>query len=341
MPSSSGGGFGGGGSFGGGFHSSGGGHHSNQPMHGISSRPFAGARRYSYINHAGVMCVFYSATRPRKLNITSTIILFSIGIIIAMIISGFVIGSMIPKKIPERQCIKSDYYYIDNAGILSGDEINSSFASFYEVTGIQPILYTIKAENFPKQYGPPTTKYALEDFAYDLYLDKFDDEGHWLFILVDFGDMSPYFGWIDMAGDNTRTIINDSFFRAFQKDLQAKMDIASTSLELTYSDAFSQAISTAKDNAFKSSIEVISPIIFISVSAILVIGALVYGIVNSVKNKLMIDGYLDAEQNNPSNIIKDKAPFIKDEAPSQKDDDPFIKDENSSYQEIKDEDPFS
>lgn len=310
MPSSSGGGFGGGGSFGGGggFHSSGGSNHPNQPMHGVSSRPFAGAHRYCYINHAGVMCVFYSSSRPKKLNVTSTIVLFSICIIIAIVVAGFVMGSVVPKKISAWRCDKTDYYYIDNAGILNGEEINSSFESFYELTGIQPVIYTLKAENFPKQYGS-ITKYSLEDYAYDLYLSKFNDEGHWLFILVDFGNEDPYFGWIDMAGDDTRTIINDSFFKTFQNDLQTRMNAASRSDELTYSSAFAGVITSAKDYAFKKTAEVIAPLVFMSIFALLIIGGLIYGIVSSVRNKLMIDGYLDAEQNNPDKIIKEDTPF--------------------------------
>ena len=309
MPSSSGGGFGGGGSFGGGFHSSGGSHGSNgQPIQTISSRPFAGATRYSYINRHGMVCVFYSMGRPKRMNMTSTLIFTGIFILVALLVAGFVIGSIIPKKIPDRYCEKTAINYIDNAGIVNQEEIDNAFNAFYEQTGIQPFLYTLKAENFPKQYGSITTR-SLEDFAYDLYLDKFNDEGHWLLVFIDFGNESPYFGWVDMAGDNTRNIISDSFFKKFQKDMQAKLNATSKTDTPAYSQAISESITNSQDYAFTYTGEKIGQIIIIVLVCLVIIVVLTLNIVKTVKNQLMVNGYLDCEKNNPDAIIKEDTPF--------------------------------
>ena len=320
MPSSSGGGFGGGGSFGGGggFHSSGS-HSSSGPIRTISTRPFAGATRYSYINRHGMICVFYSMGRPKRMNATSSLILTGIIILVGLIISGFIIGSLIPKKIPERLCDKTEINYIDNAGIVDKESTDNAFNAFYEQTGIQPFLYTIKAEDFPKQYGP-ITKYSLEDYAYDLYVDRlFNDEGHWLLVFVDFGNEDPYFGWVDMAGDNTRNIINDEFFKSFQLDLQTKLNEQSHKESPAYSKAIAESVENTLSYAFKITGEKIIQIVFISIIALAIVGYLIYSIVKTVKTQLMVNGYLDCEENNPSAIIKEDVPFKEKEVPQ----DPF------------------
>ena len=299
MPSSSGGGFGGGGgggSFGGGFHSSGSHSSSNQPR-GYSSHPYPGATRYCYPNRYGYMCVFYSAGRPRRVKPFSAIFPLIAGIVIVLLCATLIIFSSIPRKIPESYCKKTSSFYEDNAGIVTNaEELNSSFEAFYENTGIQPYLYTIKSENFPKQYGN-ITKYTLEDYAYDLYLDLFKDEGHWLIVFVEF-DSSPYFGWIDMAGDNTRNIISDSFFDNFQQDMQSMLNSESTTTK-NYSQAISKSITNANEHALDFTSNNKFLIIFISIAAAAALAFLIYAIVKNVKQALMVNGYLDYVEQNP------------------------------------------
>ncbi len=310
MPSSSGGGFGGGGSFGGGgFNFSGGSRGSNgQPIHTVSTRPFAGATRYSYINRHGVICVFYSMGKPKRMNSTASLIVTGVIILIGLIIAGFTIRSIIPKKIPAYLCDKTEINYIDNAGIVDKDAIDTAFNNFYEQTGIQPFLYTLKAEDFPSKYSS-ITKDTLEDYAYNLYLSKFKDEGHWLLVFVDFGDKSPYFGWVDMAGDNTRNIISDSFFKKFQNDMQVKLNTQSKLDSPAYSKAIAESVDNTLTYAFNYTGEKIMQISFVGIISLIVIAVLVYNIVKTVKNQLMVNGYLDCEENNPSAIIKEETPF--------------------------------
>ena len=188
MPSSHGGGFGGGFSGGGGFHSSGGSHSgggTNTPR--FSNKSFPGATRYAYVNPAGIMCVFYYQGRPsrvKKSSITFLAVLLAFFIILSIVIPML----MLPRKLPESYCEFTGSYYSDNAGIISGsdaDELNAAFSAFYEKTGVQPYLYTIKAENFPSKYGS-ISSYTLEEYAYDLYEKKFNDEGHWLIVFVEY-----------------------------------------------------------------------------------------------------------------------------------------------------------
>lgn len=324
MPSSSGGGFGGGGSFGGGFHSSGGSGGPSQGPH-YSNRPFAGATRYSYINRHGVFCVFYSVGRPTKMKLAPTIALLAFALVAIIVVMALVIHSSIPAKISERDCAFTGNYYEDTAGVITdAAALNDSFESFYKETGIQPYLYSIKSTEFPSQYGS-ITKYSLESFALDLYLDKFNDEGHWLIVFVTFeGD--PYFGWIDMAGDDTRTIISDEFFNNFQKDMQTKLNAASKGDGITYEQAIRESIDRTLEYAFTMSSDSKSAIVFTSLFGLLFVGLIIYSIVKSVKQALMINGYLEAERSGqPINMDRNEQVSEEEIKPKREDDlkDPF------------------
>ena len=328
MPSSHGGGFGGGGggggSFGGGFHSSGGSGGNHGPR--ITNRPFPGATRYSYINSRGVMCFFYSNSVPRRMSLRSNILMYGGLIIFFLIVGVFLITAAIPKKLAPSRITLKDSYYEDNAGIVTNaDELNSSFNSFYELTGIQPYLYTIKSENYPKQYGR-LDKYTLEDYAYDLYLDLFDDEGHFLIVFVKYDNIDPYFGWIEMHGDNTENIINEEFFEKFQKDMQKYLNYAKNNEEaMDYCNAISTSFNNSLDYALNVS-NAKAEIIMYSLIFGGVIALLLYVLIASIKQALLVNGYVSYMEKNPQasqDKIKGDAEYVSPETYTPKDEDVF------------------
>ncbi len=331
MPSSHGGGFGGGGgggSFGGGFHSSGG--SGGGQYHGprVSNRPFAGARRYTYINTRGMMCFFYSDTIPKRTSLKSTILLYGGLIIFFIALATFLITASVPKKMSSIYITPTSYYYEDNAGVVTkADELNAEFNSFYELTGVQPFLYTIKAEDFPKQYGS-ITKYSLEDFAYDLYLDLFNDEGHWLIVFVKYDD-APNFGWIDMAGDNTLTLINDEFFNRFQRDMQHYLNHATLDgSNMDYCDAIVTSFKYSEDYVFEMTSEARGQIIMYSLIFGGLVALMLYILIKTVKQTLLVNGYVNYIEKNPDKPISDT---VSDSAE-------YVSPEN--YTPPTDEDPF-
>ena len=330
MPSSHGGGFGGGGgggSFGGGFHSSGGSGHSQNPGPRITNRPFHGARRYTYINSRGMMCFFYSNQTPRRTSLTSTILLYGGLIIFFIVLAAFLISSAVPKKMSKIYISPTSSYYEDNAGIVTNaNELNSEFNSFYELTGVQPYLYTIKAENFPKQYGA-ITKYTLEDFAYDLYIDQFSDEGHWLIVFVKY-ENSPYFGWVDMAGDYTQNIINDTFFNKFQKDMQRYLNTASQDgASITYCDAIITSFKNSEDYAFDMSSQARGQIIMYSFIFGGLVALMLYVLIKSIQQTLKVNGYVNYIEKNPEKAASSVSDDLEYVSPQ-------------SYTPPQDEDPF-
>ena len=333
MPSSHGGGFGGGGgggSFGGGFHSSGGSGGGQPRGPRVSNRPFPGARRYSYINSRGMMVFFYSDTVPRKTSLRSTILLYGGLIIFFVVLAVFLITAAVPKKMSKIYINPTSSYYEDNAGIVTKtDDLNAEFNSFYELTGVQPYLYTINAENFPKQYGS-ITKYSLEDFAYDLYLDLFNDEGHWLIVFVKYDD-EPYFVWIDMAGDNTQNLINDSFFNRFQRDMQHYLNHATLSnSNMDYCDAIVTSFKYSEEYVLDMNEEARGQIIMYVVIFGGLVALMAYVLIKSIQQALRINGYVNFTKNHPEGIIQDNE--IKDT--------PYEYVSADTYTPPQDEDPF-
>ena len=301
MPSSSGGGFGGGGSFGGGFHSSG--HSSGSNSRGtipFSTIYFLGATRYHYINSKGRECTFYYKGRPSRVKASGIIGL--VAILAVMIILSCVIPMLlIPRKLSDSFCIPKDSYYEDNASIINNqDELTASLAAFYDKTGVQPYIYTLKNTSFPSSYGKITPT-SLENYAYDLYLSIFKDEGHWLIVFVEYENSS--FAWIDMHGDYTDNIINDDFFEDFQNDMQEYLE----SEPLTHAEAIKLAFDNATTRALKPTFSTVMPIVIFLGVFLVIIVVLVIQIVQSVKQYFLINGYLDYEKAHPNVMSEPEA----------------------------------
>ena len=318
MPSSHGGGFGGGGSFGGGgFHSSGGSHSGGGYTPRYSHRHFPGATRYSYMNPAGVMCVFYYAGRPTRVK-KSSVALFAALLAFMLILTVIVPMLMMPRKLPASYCKYYDSYYVDNAGVIEAEDteaLNNALAAFYDKTGVQPVIYTLNVKDFPLKYGAPD-KYGLEEYAYDLYLDLFDDEGHWLIVLVQFNSPSDSFGWIDMCGDDAQDIINDGFFKEFQRDMQNNLGRHGTS----YGKEFTLCINNATERAFEKNGDVMAPVVMFILIFLFLDVFIGIALVSSIKQYFMINGYLDYEEKNARNeAMNEQQAFVKHDL----DEDPF------------------
>jgi len=232
MPSSHGGGGSGGHGGGGGFHSSGGGRGSS-PRYS-TKKPFPGSTRYHYINSRGSHVYFYYAGVPTRSNSIGSVIFLSFFALVAIVMAVVFMVTLIPHKISASKCNEYPSYYDDNAGIISDSgELEISLKRFYDKTGIQPYIYTMVYDDLPPRYGA-MTMYSIEDFAYDLYVSTFNDEGHYMIVFA----VNPNttradnkWMWVDMAGDDTQNLFDDDFFAKFQKEMQTYLNISSVSIE--------------------------------------------------------------------------------------------------------------
>lgn len=233
MPHSS----GGGSHHGGSHHSS---HHSSSHSghSGSSSRPrtvrttyFVGSRRYvRYRNHQPEYIYADYDVTGKSSKVATTITLF---ILCFFALLGII---MISSAMKGPSKLKGNYGnpgIEDHLGIFDGNDetrILNSLRDFKEETGITPYVITVFNEEWEDNY------YGLENYAYDLYVNMFPDEGHWLIVYsqqmnAEYDSFVDWY-WEGMQGDDTDDIISasmaDDFTDLLQKYLTAssRYDVA-------------------------------------------------------------------------------------------------------------------
>ncbi len=205
MPHSS-----GGGSHGGGSHSS---HSSHYSSSGGSSRrtshsSFSGSKRYVYFAKGKPVFVYsnYDITQTQsqrggKIG-TVLVSVLMIGVLFAMMPSF-----VIPKKL-DVTSYTSSIVISDTIDVIDDeDAVMDSLKRFQDKTGITPAVITVNNEYWQGNYS------SLENYAYDLYVNAFKDEKHWLIVYSEpeagtSGDFVDWY-WEGMQGDDTDRILND------------------------------------------------------------------------------------------------------------------------------------
>lgn len=125
----------------------------------------------------------------------------------------------------------------DQIGIIDDDtELMESFKEFQVKTGVTPALITVHNEDWNDFYT------NLEKYAYDLYINHFTDEYHWLIVYSEpigsTGDKIDWY-WEGMQGDNTDAIINRGITDEFNSNLQKYFtDRKGYSIQAAVSTAF-------------------------------------------------------------------------------------------------------
>lgn len=213
MPHSSGGGSHGGGTHGGGSHGGSSGNH-------ISHHYFPGSRRYRKHRPGHPDEYIYASSKPQKMGLFPIILLAVFGGIF-----GFGTFDSVKNDIPH----KLDPVYVtpgthieDNIGVIDNeDDLEEALEEFEDVTGICPVVYTVYDEDWQDGYTD------LESYAFDVYVDNYDDEQHFVIVysipedqIADFnsGDLEvPDFSWEAIQGDETDPILTEGMFRHFSK----------------------------------------------------------------------------------------------------------------------------
>lgn len=217
MPHSSGGGSHGGGS----HHSSS--HHSSGSGGSrtrVQRTPFAGARRYVIYRNNAAEYIYSDHDLHSNSKARYLILLFYIPFIIA-------IFSMLAGVISHPKKLKVDYTpsimiddYADVIPIEDQTKLMDSMMHFYQETGISPYVLTVNHDQWMPYYD------NLELFAYDRYVNLFEDEKHWLIVYSEPEYEDEYFlDWYfeGMQGDDTDPIITQRIANAFTDDLQEKL----------------------------------------------------------------------------------------------------------------------
>ncbi len=225
MPHSS-----GGGSHSGGSHSSsssssfssGGGSHSGGTRKATPitvSSPTKGYSRYAFYTNSGIKYK-YVKDAPE---LSSLLNLFLLIVYLPFYIG---IGGLLLQSIQMVRPIDMSSYQdhniaiYDYAGIITDEEenvLNKELKNFRDKTGITPVVMTDYNENWTDYY------YHLENYAYDLYVNMFTDEKHWLIIYTEPEYPDPQFNdWYfeGMQGDDTDRILSENVTTQFNENLQ-------------------------------------------------------------------------------------------------------------------------
>ena len=215
MPHSS-----GGGSHSGGSHSGGSSHssHSSRSSGGGSSyssrrtsnQPFRGAKRYLYYSNNKPYFI-YANYDIRKNDISSMVTnlivytLFFLPIIIG-VFWAMITAVHIPKKLDyfDKKGKNPEFVIEDNLGIFEDEKgLKKSMKAFYEETGIVPAVITVSNDTWNEDYKD------LEKFAYNTYVERFNDEVHWLIVYSSAEKDNGFDDWYweGMQGDLTDPIL--------------------------------------------------------------------------------------------------------------------------------------
>lgn len=244
MPGSRGGGsFGGGGghSFGGGSSIGGNGSKTNR----YSKKPFVGAIHYYYFDRRGIRRTFYYQGVPVREKIGLTVVSLVLLILMTIFCLSFFLYFLVPHKLKASKCEFYPDYVYDASGLFSeSDEeyLTVGLEKFYNETGVQPYVYVISYDDVPDAYKFLTPK-VFEDYAYNLYVSTFNDEGHCLILcIINLEDDSGK--WIEMTGYDAQDVFRDSDFKKFQIDLNAKLRVENCNRAVAIADAFTENIDT-------------------------------------------------------------------------------------------------
>lgn len=218
MPHSS-----GGGSHGGGSHSSHSSHSSrggssSRPMHRIRHTAFAGSRRYVCYRKNKAEYVYANYDLGKKTSKASYLILLVYLPFLAVAIGLLMSSYHHPKKLTADY--NTSIVIDDRAGLIEDSEeedLQKTFQTFYDKTGITPAVITVNNEDWTEHYT------SLENYAYELYVNTFDDEKHWLIVYSEASAIYDSFNdwyWEGMQGDDTDDIITEGVADDFTNNLQ-------------------------------------------------------------------------------------------------------------------------
>ena len=252
-------------------HSSGGGSHSGGSSSGSSSsyssshsggsssssRPtrtyFPGAYRYVRYHDGGMDYVYSTDStlnQPAK-SVRWVLIFFYIPFFIMSFLAGYG-GIQFPRKMDVSYAPTVEI--VDTIGRLQPKEyaqIEKSADMLYEAIGV-PIEIRIEDNSVWKDYYV-----SLTNYAFDVYVNTYTDEDHWLIIYSDDGidrqDPNAFSDWYfeGMQGDNTDPYLREQLTSAFNDDMyKALLDKRNT-----LGDAFEYAFGRMVKNAGKISID--------------------------------------------------------------------------------------
>lgn len=244
MPHSSGGGSHGGGSHGGSHGGSRrGGSRGNSRR--VGKNYFAGASRYVYYQNHQPVYVYANYDITKKSS-KARLLLLAVYIPFLLAVCIMFFGAF---HAPEKLSLPYDMHIVvdDTIGVLDDEStVEETLRSFRDKTGIVPAIITVYNEDWQGRYQ------SLENYAYDLYVNTFTDEQHWLIVYSQPKEAEESFVdwyWEGMQGDDTDAIITQKAANRFNAKLQEGLTANS---RYTVSEAFVYAFEDTTSSIMES-----------------------------------------------------------------------------------------
>lgn len=139
----------------------------------------------------------------------------------------------------------------DKANVLGNTaELRNSLVAFYNRTGISPAVITVENSDWQGYYSD------LENYAYDLYVNHFADESHWLIVYSTPDGYSSSDGfedwyWEGMQGNDTDDVLTESVTNSFNDELQKNLTART---RYTVSSAISTSFDDLTPTVMKSKV---------------------------------------------------------------------------------------
>ena len=244
MPHSSGGGSHSSGSHSSSFHSSG--SHSSrgsstiQTSYIAAANKYPGAKRYIYFENNMPVFVWadYDVTKDHRSRGRIVKLIVALIFWVLSVLHSIHNPSELEWTEKELEAAGSNTYLINDKADIFKDTsgLAQALEEFYQLTKIRPAIITVEEQSWINNYD------SMEVFAYDMYVNIFDDEKHWLLIysvppLTD--DNFENWKWEGMQGDYTDPILTTDETSAFNKNLHKMLlDRNSYSVEEAFEQAF-------------------------------------------------------------------------------------------------------
>ncbi|MBR2523208.1 MAG: hypothetical protein IKE53_02070 [Clostridiales bacterium] len=189
----------------------------------VGTRAFPGASRYVY--YSGKKPHFFYANYDVRKGSKSDLIvkiLIVVLFVIPLTVMPFVLSYFAGVNRPERLDYIYNYKCVieDNLDVLDNeDELEDVFQDFFDETGIAVSVITVPNSEWQ---GKGQT---LEQYAYDQYLEHFNNEYYWLIVYssATTGDGFDDWHWEGMQGDNTDPVLTPELARGFNENFQKRL----------------------------------------------------------------------------------------------------------------------
>ncbi len=279
----------GGGSAHGGSHSS---HRSSAShFHTHTYRP--GTIGYTFTDKKGKEHVFYRKEAPKPRTLWRSFISNIPMLVIGSLLCIFAIFETIynPIYLFNTEQYFTGTYIEDIANILDDseeDELIQTLESFRTQTGVIPYVYTTTNEALPSTYFSD-----IEDYAYDTYVQRFNDECHFLIVYTQDQDDASDWYWIAMQGNYTDNLVTESNFDTFQTELQSYLEDTNVSLGLALNQTFETSLTYMNH---PSIIRLVFYILY-HVAAIAFGLYLLFIMIQDIRNQIEINQYFKSKEN--------------------------------------------